>query len=419
MNMPTKRTWSFLLIAVILYLMANQTQVGWIYVIVAGIAGLLLASFLYSRGMLKSIQVQRTLERQAADNNPLAGFSPHGSPLFAEVSDEAAGLTLPAFYEDDAVQVTLHFQNKSRRPNLLIAGQETCPFAPPPERNRSFFIPVLFKQQPVSLVYETYCDRRGLYQFPEISLRSNGPFGFFKGQHRLSGSSDLLVYPRYHPLKRLAALERLSFGQQQRAKIGPGGQVAGTREYRPGDPLRQVHWRSTARRGQLVVKEFLDDEQWSLTVVLDLAAANDLKDEKFSPFETAVRMAASLSYYASRQNIPFYLAGASRSGAAPSIPLSWWGSLTYLAKVRNDGQKPLADVLDNLPVRPLVVVLVSRPQPEIGRALVKLSRNGCHVLAVFITPEGVIPPEFQALNAPNLKLKGTTPGQWVETLESL
>ncbi|NJN95197.1 MAG: DUF58 domain-containing protein [Anaerolineales bacterium] len=118
--------------------------------------------------------------------------------------------------------------------------------------------------------------------------------------------------------------------------------MIGTREYRSGDSLRQIHWRSTARTGQLVVKEFSDDEQQAFTVVLDLQADLSIGAGKFSTFETAIRLAASIGYYATQKDIPLRLVGSSPKWTPPAMPLGWWGLLNYLAKVQNDGHEPLA-----------------------------------------------------------------------------
>ena len=92
--MPTRRAWSLFILAAILYFLANQTQVGWIYIFTDALIGLLIVAALYSWGMLNSIQANRVL-------HPV-------SPETIEPTAEAAGqeateldLSLPAFHEDD------------------------------------------------------------------------------------------------------------------------------------------------------------------------------------------------------------------------------------------------------------------------------------------------------------------------------
>ena len=119
----------------------------------------------------------------------------------------------------------------------------------------------------------------------------------------------------------------------------------------------------------LAINEYADEEQLTMTVVLDLAGDSSLGQGKFSTFETAIRLAASFGYYATHKNIPFYLIGANRQGELPRTALSWWGILNLLAKVKNDGQRPLVDVLSSVPVSPFVVVLASHPTAAIVKAV--------------------------------------------------
>jgi len=195
--------------------------------------------------------------------------------------------------------------------------------------------------------------------------------------------------------------------------------VVSTREYRSGDSLRQIHWRSTARLGELVVKEFAEEDQPSLTVALDLETTSSVGQGKFSTFETAIRLAASLSYYATNKSIPFRLVGASPKWTPPVMPLSWWASLTYLAKTQNDGQTPLAVVLGGLPPVPFLVVLVSRPYPTLARALTKLRQRGGQTLAIFITLDGAMPAEIRVSSATGLVIRSVSPYNWAEMWEEL
>jgi uncharacterized protein (DUF58 family) len=241
-------------------------------------------------------------------------------------------------HEDDPIEVTLHFKI-GFRPAWGSVGWNDVPS---PHRRPASLYPRLVRNRPVNLTYQTQGDRRGLYTFSPLQLHSRGPFGLFRTQHTLAAPGEVLIYPVYHPLQRLRVFEKREIAEQQSLRIGRGSQIIGTREYRPGDSLRQIHWRSTARAGKLVVKEFTDDDQPSMTVVLDLQMGSNVGQGKFSTFETAIRMAASLGYYATQRNIPFHLVASSKQWTPPAKPLSWWAILNYLARVETDGQESLA-----------------------------------------------------------------------------
>lgn len=405
--MPTRRAWALFILSAILYFLANQTQIGWIYIITDGIIGLLIVAALYSWGMLSGIRVSRDLRPVSTD------------PIEPESQTDEFELTLPSFHEDDPIEISLHVQQTGLRPALLVGGLEQCLFAPAEGIAQPFFIPTLFRGQTNSLTYRATCDRRGLYSFGPLRLESKGPFGLFRTRNTVTAPGEVLIYPAYHHLKRLRLFEKREFAEQSSLRVGRGSQVIGTREYRSGDSLRQIHWRSTARTGQLVVKEFSDDEQQAFTVVLDLQADLSIGAGKFSTFETAIRLAASFGYYATKKDIPLRLVGSSPKWTPPAMPLGWWSLLNYLAKVQNDGHEPLAKVLNRLPASTFVVVLISRPHETITKALSALAQADRQTLAIFITPDGAPPALAASLKQPGLTVQTVSPHNWVEVLIKL
>jgi hypothetical protein len=412
--MATRRAWALLLIALVLYILANQTQVGWTYIMSNVLIGLVLVTFVYGLGMLKPIEIWPVVHnlspRPAQTTLPFAQREQAQAPDHSQL-DQLAWQSAE-FYEDDPVEVTLQFNHKGLRPAFLVGGQAYCPFAPEAEQTQTFFVPTLFKGRSIRLSYHTCCHRRGNYQFPGLRLHTPGPFGLFGTRRTLEASGEILIYPNYFPLNRMRLLETRGFADKQALRVGASSEVVGTREYRSGDSLRQIHWRSTARVSKLVVKEFLDTDQLTMTVVLDLSKQGNVGAGKFSTFETAVRLAASFGYYAARQNIPFHLAGQSQRWRPPATALSWWGILNYLAKVENDGRDSLAEVLSNLPVQPFVVVLVSKPDEAIERELVSLQHKGIQMLAVFITLDGSAPASFLSQSGPGLERRQVDSHNW-------
>jgi uncharacterized protein (DUF58 family) len=398
--MPTRRAAVIFGLALALYFVANQTQVGWVYVMTDLLLGLLALDFLYSPGLLGRIEGSRTFHRPGGE---------------ATADDDA--LSPPDFHEDDPIDITLQFSQPRLRPIFFVGGLELCPLAPPEDRQQSLFLPALWRRQPVNLRYLTTCHRRGVHIFPPLRLRTDGPFHLFTRTHALPVPGEVLIYPQYLALQRLRLLENRGFTDRHTLNVGPSSEVIGTREYRSGDSLRRVHWRSTARLGRLVVKDYADSDHLTMTVVLDLSRRGSVGEGKFSTFETAIRVAASLGYYATHHNIPFRLMGSSEQWRPPDIALSWWGVLHYLARTQNDGQTPLAEVLRGLPPTPFVVALVSRPDEATRRELAALPKRGSHTLALMITPENDLsPPEG---GNEKLRLAGLTPHNWREVLQTL
>lgn len=116
-------------------------------------------------------------------------------------------------------------------------------------------------------------EKRGVYMIPALRADSAFPFQLCRwGESSEAGPSPLLVYPRFTPLRRIAlpVETRLQPAESGR-HFGPGSahEFAGCREFRPGDHTRRLHWRSWARTGYPVVKEYRDYHQIRGGMLLD------------------------------------------------------------------------------------------------------------------------------------------------------
>jgi uncharacterized protein (DUF58 family) len=152
------------------------------------------------------------------------------------------------------------------------------------------------EQADVELVKQTH--RRGVFSTGPVLLTSGAPFGFTRSRKTIEVSSEMTVVPKWVELRSFPILEPSSFPSDvlhERARTGAGQEYLGVREYRPGDPQRAVHWRTTARVGQLVVREFEEEVQSRVTLIL---AGQDAGEPPDSAFEALVSAAASIGIYA-------------------------------------------------------------------------------------------------------------------------
>jgi uncharacterized protein (DUF58 family) len=146
--------------------------------------------------------------------------------------------------------------------------------------------------------------RRGAFDGGPIILQSGAPFGFVSVKRTLQVATPIIVTPRWVELMSFPILEPSSFPSDllhERARIGAGEEYLGVRDYRPGDSPRSVHWRSSARAGHLVVREY--EEEVASRVALVLAGA-DYGEPPDSTFETLVSAAASIAIYALQTGHP-------------------------------------------------------------------------------------------------------------------
>jgi uncharacterized protein (DUF58 family) len=118
----------------------------------------------------------------------------------------------------------------------------------------------------------TPCTLRGKWTLGPVTLRSGDPFGIFRLERRIEATTDIIVYPATVelPLFRLPSAE-LPGGTDVRSRtfhVTPN--VSTIRDYVPGDSFNRIHWRSTARAGTLMVKEFELDPTADVWIVADM-----------------------------------------------------------------------------------------------------------------------------------------------------
>lgn len=187
---------------------------------------------------------------------------------------------------------------------------------------------------------------RGRYVVEHARATIDDPFGLASAEVELAAGGALLVYPR------LVALDRLFSESGAHAQDGrrlllrrPSGfDLHSVREYEQGESLRKVHWRTTARRGQLMVKELEDAPRDEIAVLLDADASAVSGDS----FDVQVRAAGSvLRAHAARGRRAVL---AVNSASRPSVRVSsldgdWLLALGLLAEAQPDGTRPIVELL--------------------------------------------------------------------------
>lgn len=222
--------------------------------------------------------------------------------------------------------------------------------------------------------WEGLSPRRGRYQFRNLDLATRSPFGLFERRLTVASPGDLVVYPtighltrRWHLIQREASETRR--GQRHDRAITQQ-EYHGLRDYRPGDSPRWIHWRTSARLGQPMVKEFEQQHEQDLAVLIDpWLPRSKVTPEQREAVEEAIRFVATLCYETCRQSGRRLVLG--WTGAAPGLrqgPSSiklLHELLEQLAVMRPASEGGLAALLDALPPSTLreaiFVVVSSRP----------------------------------------------------------
>ncbi|CAG0931534.1 hypothetical protein PLCT1_01812 [Planctomycetaceae bacterium] len=152
--------------------------------------------------------------------------------------------------------------------------------------------------------------RRGLQRLREIRISTAFPFGLFSMSKNLTFRGEMVVYPR--PLRLSRALEeRLMdnaryFGESSSAHRGDE-EVFGVREYRQGENVKRIHWRTSARAAKPMILEMEGRRDASFVIILNTAPVGDPNSLR-ERLEALVGLCAGLNYFLTKQNLNFRFA---------------------------------------------------------------------------------------------------------------
>ena len=180
--------------------------------------------------------------------------------------------------------------------------------------------------------------RRGVYENVTVEASTGYPLDLSLRRARQSWRGALVVLPRFDRIARLrlaGGAGRGKRGRSETAAMRPGGhgsQLHNIREYAPSDDARHIDWRSTARTGRLMVREFEREEQRRVDLVLDLApGAGD------EAFETAVERCAAIVDLSRREPFDLRLLVPGRAAVTTAGE-----AMRLLAAVQPEGAPPVA-----------------------------------------------------------------------------
>ncbi|PZG15406.1 DUF58 domain-containing protein [Nonomuraea aridisoli] len=293
-------------------------------------------------------------------------------PLRAEVGGEAT--------------VTLRLENVTRLPTGLLLIEDTVPYA---LGVRPRFVLDRVEPRGVREIdYRVRSDLRGRYPIGPLSIRIADPFGLVELTRSFTISDTLVVTPPVAALPHVRLSGEWAGGGDSRTRnvAAAGDDDVAPREYRQGDDLRRVHWRSTARRGELMVRR--EEQQWQSrgALLLDTRRHAHRGEGPRSSFETAVSAAASIGVHLAREGLGLRLVTdqgpehLSDSGVSHSL-------LDTLAVVRHSPARTLemgVSALRQGGGEGLIVAVLGAIDAEEARELARLRHSSITGVAVML-----------------------------------
>ncbi|RFS85316.1 DUF58 domain-containing protein [Actinomadura spongiicola] len=217
-------------------------------------------------------------------------------------------------------RVDLRLENVSRLPSGLLLVEDRVPYAL--GGRARFVLDRIESHGKRHLGYRIRSDVRGRFRVGPLTVRLADPFGMVELVRSFSLADTLTVTPTIVPLPagRPAGAWAGGGDSVARAVSAAGEDDVTPREYRHGDDLRRVHWRSTARHGELMVRREEQHRQSSGTLFLDTRRGVHWGDGPGGTFEQAVSATASIGVHLARSgmNLRFVTDGGEALPAAPA-----------------------------------------------------------------------------------------------------
>lgn len=205
----------------------------------------------------------------------------------------AKQLTPPRVPAGDPARVDLEISNRSKLRSPLLRLHDAVTGT----TGVHLSIAALPGQGAARGAYRLPTTRRGVLELGPTRIDDVDPLGLARRSHRLESTVRLIVHPVIEsiPVRRVPSGDDPLLGEELRRSLGLSDEeFDGLRPYSPGDDLRRIHWASSARQGELQVRQFRPPRHGRLTVAIDTRPPSDTPDALDITTSVAASITASV-----------------------------------------------------------------------------------------------------------------------------
>jgi uncharacterized protein (DUF58 family) len=318
----TRAGWVYIAGIVLVALAAINTGNNLLFLILASLVASILMSGILSSITLAGVEMRLNLQEHI--------FA--GQTVRASVELQNEKLTLPSF--------SLRLEGVKKKGVEAAALLETPVYFPYLARKESV-------KQSVPLLFP----RRGVYRQEAFRIVTRFPFGFLQKARRLDLATEALVYPSVEATQEfLEVLPGIQGALESHLK-GRGQDLYALRDYLPNDSARHVHWKASARTGQLMVREFAREDDCRVLLVFDphcAAATPPSSTAAKDRFERAVTLCAAIAWSLHERDAQMEFRGVHVSIPLAAASENIFAVLRYLAIVPPLAPDSERDLLSDL-----------------------------------------------------------------------
>jgi uncharacterized protein (DUF58 family) len=314
--MLTKRGWSILAFMAIIYVVADASSVQILYLLFTALLLVVIFSLIMLRRAPRGMSLSRTLGTNPCNERSLVRVD-----VTLRTKRGVSGLVLAL---EDQLPDELEIEGE---PSSIGSGQS-------------------YSRQ----TYYIRANKRGLFEVGPARVRVVDIFGIGVSTFRIGEENRLVVYPEHGPVEVFRGRESTEvMGVSTTEQKGASSDFLRIRPYEPGDEVRTIHWRSSAKIGRLMVRE-LEKEEVRSTIVLLNCEENSNRGRE-DVFETGVRVAASIAVSSLKEDMEVKMI---LYGGSKEILGSGRGRVQYhrilssLSAVESRGDTPLSFIIDRI-----------------------------------------------------------------------
>jgi len=284
----TREGGAYILVIFMLSLAAINTGNNLLFLILALLLSVIVASGTFARSSLRSVYVSVSIPENVYVDEHVS----------LKVSLRNAKRLLPSF--------SVSVEDSSRRPagrdgrlrHALRRRVFPSSSKGAPDRSvlrHAAYFSYLPPRETRSVLVNQSFPARGRYALEGFRLSTRFPFGFFRRGERVHASGEVLVYPKVEEVSSYFHLLPFLPGHMEGRHVGLGESLYALRKYRDGESARRVDWKATAKTGELMAREYAREEESEFCLILDnrIHPAPGMNLE--AQFEKAVSLAASLA----------------------------------------------------------------------------------------------------------------------------
>ena len=355
----TRAGWIYILGIVLVALAALNTGNNLLFLILASLVASILMSGILSSITLAGVELKLHLPEHI--------FA--GQPVRASVELKNEKLTLPSF--------SLRVEATKKKGEAAVALLET-----------PVYFPYLPRQQAVKQSVPLLFPQRGVYRQEAFRIVTRFPFGFLQKARRLDLTTEALVYPAVAASSEfLEVLPGLQGALESQSK-GRGQDLYALRGYLPNDSARHVHWKASARFGELMVREFAREDDCRVLLVFDPqspATQTGGAPVERERFERAVTFCAALAWNFHERNALLEFRSAEVSTPLGPASENIFAVLRHLALVQPVAPNSRSELLSQLAADPESFKIIVTSQPR-GSIPAELWNTSYIVFASDLTP---------------------------------